>query len=200
MNKREFLAQLRTRLSGLPQEEIEERLLFYGEMIEDQKEDGLTEEEAVAAALASEEAEAQILTDAPAESETHEKTKPEPRTSPWVIVLLVLGSPIWLSLGIAALAILLSVIVTLWALIVSLWAVFVSLAACCLAALLSGVMLAAGGQTAAGTAMLAAGLVCAGLTIFAFYGCVAAGKGSWILTRKTVAGMIRCLTRKEAAR
>ena len=49
MTKREFLAQLRKGLSGLPQDDIEERLTFYGEMIEDRKEEGLSEEEAVSA-------------------------------------------------------------------------------------------------------------------------------------------------------
>ena len=48
MNKQEFLAQLRKGLSGLPQDDIEERLTFYSEMIEDQTEEGLSEDEAVA--------------------------------------------------------------------------------------------------------------------------------------------------------
>ena len=45
MRKQEFLAQLRKALSGLPQDEIEERLTFYGEMIDDRMEEGLSEEE-----------------------------------------------------------------------------------------------------------------------------------------------------------
>ena len=49
MNKQEFLDRLRKGLSGLPQAEREERLLFYSEMIDDRMEEGLTEEEAVAA-------------------------------------------------------------------------------------------------------------------------------------------------------
>ena len=49
MSKQEFLAQLRKSLSGLPQEDIEERLTFYSEMIEDHIEEGLPEEEAVSA-------------------------------------------------------------------------------------------------------------------------------------------------------
>ena len=34
MNKQEFLAQLRKGLSGLPKEDIDERLTFYSEMME----------------------------------------------------------------------------------------------------------------------------------------------------------------------
>ena len=47
MNKQEFLRQLREGLSGLRQEDIEERLTFYREMIDDRMEDGLSEEDAV---------------------------------------------------------------------------------------------------------------------------------------------------------
>ena len=35
MNKQEFLTQLRQGLSGLPQDDIEKRLTFYSEMIDD---------------------------------------------------------------------------------------------------------------------------------------------------------------------
>ena len=48
MNKTEFLERLGERLSGLPQEDIDERLGFYGEMIDDRMEENLSEEEAVA--------------------------------------------------------------------------------------------------------------------------------------------------------
>lgn len=49
MNKQEFLAELQKGLSGLPQEDRDERLTFYGEMLDDRMEEGLSEEEAVAA-------------------------------------------------------------------------------------------------------------------------------------------------------
>ena len=45
MNKQEFLAELRRGLSGLPRDDIEERLSFYGEMLDDRIEEGLSEEE-----------------------------------------------------------------------------------------------------------------------------------------------------------
>ena len=48
MNKQEFLVQLRNALSGLPKDDIEERIEFYSEMIEDRIEEGLSEEEAIA--------------------------------------------------------------------------------------------------------------------------------------------------------
>ena len=49
MTKHEFLAQLRKGLSGLPKDDIEDRLMFYSEMIDDRTEEGLSEEDAVLA-------------------------------------------------------------------------------------------------------------------------------------------------------
>lgn len=48
MTKSEFLHRLREGLSGLPQSDVDERLMFYSEMIEDRIEEGMSEEEAVA--------------------------------------------------------------------------------------------------------------------------------------------------------
>ena len=39
MHKQEFLNALRSRLKGLPREDVEERLAFWGEMIDDRIED-----------------------------------------------------------------------------------------------------------------------------------------------------------------
>ena len=47
MNREEFLSEIQRRLRGLPQEDIDERIAFYKEIIEDRMEEGLTEEEAV---------------------------------------------------------------------------------------------------------------------------------------------------------
>lgn len=45
--KEQFLNELRSRLKGLPKNEIDERISFYAEMIDDGIEEGLSEEEAV---------------------------------------------------------------------------------------------------------------------------------------------------------
>ena len=47
MTKLEFLNELRNRLSGLSEEDIERSLSFYSEAIEDRIEDGMSEEDAV---------------------------------------------------------------------------------------------------------------------------------------------------------
>ena len=47
MTKQEFLASLREGLRGLPPADIEERIAFYDEVIDDRMEEGLTEAEAL---------------------------------------------------------------------------------------------------------------------------------------------------------
>ena len=65
MTKTEFLLRLREMLSELPQEDVAERLVFYGEMIDDRMEDGLTEDEAVSGIGQPEEIAQQILAETP---------------------------------------------------------------------------------------------------------------------------------------
>ncbi len=199
MRKEEFLARLRKGLTGLPQDEIEERLSFYSEMLDDRMEEGLSEEEAVAAAGSVEEIAAQALADIPLAKLAKERIRPKRRLRAWEIVLLVLGSPVWLSLGIAAVSVGAALYVSVWAVLVSLWAVFGSLLVSAAGGAVLAVMLAVGGSGAAGLAALAAGLVCAGLGIFLFFGCRAATKGILVLTKKGALGIKRCFVRREEA-
>ena len=189
MTKQEFLAQLRNGLSGLPQDDIEEHLMFYSEMIEDRKEEGLSEEEAVSTIGPVDRIVAQVV-DIPLATIAEERIKPKRRLNAGEIVLLALGSPIWLSLGIAAAAVILS-------LYISLWAVFVSFAACSVGGVLACVIFAAGGNGAAGVVVLAAGIVCAGLSIFVFHGCKAVTKGTLFLTKKMAIWVKNCFIRRE---
>lgn len=199
MTKQEFFAQLRKCLSGLPQSEIEERLLFYGEMIEDRMEDGLSEEDAVSAVGSVNEIVAQIIADIPLAKIAKERMKSKRQLNVWETVLLALGSPLWLSLVIAAVAVVLSLYISLWSVIVSAWAVFGSLTACFLGFLLAGVVFTCSGNTLPGIAVIAAGLVCAGVSVFAFYGCKAATKGILILTKKLVLWTKNCFIQKGEA-
>lgn len=199
MSKTEFLAQLRKGLSGLPQSDIEERVTFYGEMIEDRMEEGLSEEEAVSAVGSVDEIVAQVVAETPLAKIAKERIRPKRRLNAGEIVLLALGSPIWLSLAVAAAVVILSLYVSLWSVIISLWAVFASLAACSVSGVLACTVFAIGGNIASGVAMLAAGIVCAGLSIFMFYGCKAATKGTLILTKKIAIWIKNCFIKKEEA-
>lgn len=199
MNKQEFLAQLHKELSGLPQDEVEDRLIFYHEMIEDQMEEGLSEEEAVSAVGSVDEIVAQVVSDIPLAKIAKERIRPKRRLGAGEIILLVLGSPIWLSLGIAIFALILLLYISLWAAIISLWAVFVSLTVCAIGGILTCVIFATDGNGASGVAMLAAGIVCAGLSIFLFFGCRGATKGALVFTKKMAIWTKNCFIRKEEA-
>lgn len=195
MLKEEFLAQLRGGLAGLPQEDLEERLAFYSELLDDRMEEGLSEAEAVAAAGPVEQIVQQIIAETPLAKIVKEKMRPKRRLQAWEIVLLALGSPVWLSLGLAALAVVLSLYVVVWSLDASLWAVFAALGA----GAAGGVLGLALGSGAARLAMLAAGMVLAGLAILLFFGCKAATMGIWNLTKAVVLRMKHRFLGKEDA-
>ncbi len=198
MTKSEFLSSLRARLADLPQDEAQERIFFYEEMIDDRMEDGLSEDDAVAAVGTVDEIAAQIAEDIPFVKIAKERIKPKRRLAAWEIVLLVIGSPIWLSLLITAVSVVLSLYLTLWAVVFSLWAVFASFVACGFCGVAVGVGTMVYGILPAGGALLGAGLMLAGLSIFWFFGCRAATKGTAWLLKVTAAGIKRRLMRKEA--
>ena len=199
MSKQEFLEQLSEGLSGLPQDDIEERLTFYNEMIEDKMEDGLSEEEAVSAIGPVEEIIEQAVAETPLMKIAKERIKLKRRLRVYEIVLLVLGSPIWLSLVIAAFAVILSLYISLWSVIVTLWSVFASFIGCSIGGVLSCVVFIVNGHGVSGLVMLAAGIVCAGLAIFMFYGCKAVTSGTVILTKKIAIWFKNCFRGKEIA-
>ena len=197
MTKQEFLTALQKKLSGLPKQEIEERLTFYGEMIDDRMEDGRTEEEAVSAIGSVDVVAEQIIAEIPLAKIAKERIKPKKRLRVWEIVLLALGSPIWLSLLIAAVAVILSLYVVLWSLIASLWAVFAALVASSVGCVIAGIFWAFCENGWMGIVIVGAGLTCAGLSIFLFFGCKEATRGILLLTKKIAVDIKKCFVRKE---
>ena len=115
------------------------------------------------------------------------------------IVLLALGSQIWLSLLIAVFAVIFSIYALLWSVVISLWAVFGSLIGCAFGGVVAGIVIACSGNALSGIAMLAASIVCAGLSIFMFYGCKAVTDGTLILTKQMAIWTKNCFIKKEVA-
>ena len=197
MTKREFLEKLRQAMSGLPKDDVEERLNFYSEMIDDRIEEGLSEEDAVSKIGSPESVAAEVLSEIPLSKLVKEKAKSRGKLKTWEIVLLAVGSPVWFPLLIAAIAVALSLYVTIWAVLVSLWSVPVSLAACLPAGIIAGVILMAHGNAFAGIALLGIGFFAAGLAIFAFFGCKNLSKLVLLLTEKLALGIKSLFVRKE---
>ncbi len=197
MYKQEFLDELKTRLSGLPGEDIEESLDFYSEMIDDRMEEGFSEKDAVSDIGSVDEAVSQILDSFPLSKIVKERVKPKRHLRVWEIVLLALGSPLWLSVLAAVFAVILTGYAVVWSAVISLWSVEGSLWVCSLGGVVSAVVLACQGNMLTGAAMLGAGLFCAGLSIFIFIGCKAVTKGVLILTKKAALGMKSMFIGKE---
>ena len=127
MKKEQFLRELSLRLSSLPYADKKRSLDYYSEMIDDRMEDGISEEEAVkkigTPALAAE----KILTELPIT--TLARARVCGSKSAFSIVMIILASPIWISLLAAAFSIvvsvfaaLFSILAVIFSLIITLWA------------------------------------------------------------------------------
>ena len=188
MNKEKFLDALRRRLSGLPQEDIDERIAFYEEMIDDRMDEGVSEEEAVSRIGSVEEIARQIMSEIPLQKLVKEKISPKRSLKAWEIILLVLGSPVWIPLIIAAIAVLLALYVVLWAVVICFYAVDVSFVAGTLACIVGLFVSLMVGNLVVALFSLGAGLAFAGLTILMFFVCKGITKAvikltGWMLLR-----------------
>ena len=184
MNKTKFVLSLTEKLNGLPFEEIEDRINFYLESIDDRMEEGLSEEEAVAAMGSMDDIAAEIISDIPLARLVAEKVKPKRRLRAWEIVLLCVGAPLWLSLLVAAFAVVLAVYASLWSVIVALWASEVAFWGTVIGATTVGIALLSIGDAAQGLFLLGSGAVLAGCSVLLFFGCKAATRGMLLLTKK----------------
>ena len=167
MNKEQFIIELRRRLVGLPVEDIDRSVEFYSEMIDDRIEEGLDENEAVASLGNIEDIVGQILSDVPLSRIVKERVKPRRSIGAFEIVLLVLGSPIWLSLLIAVFAVLFSIYVVFWSIIITFWAVTASLAAVSLAGLITCIVYLIKANVVGAAMLLGCSALIGGITIFA---------------------------------
>lgn len=168
MKKEEFLNKLRIKLSNLPKEDLDERINFYSEMIDDRIEDGFQEEEAINDIGTLDEVSRQVIANYPLKKLIKEKVTPKKKINIATIILLVLGSPIWLSLLIAVIVVLFSLYVVLASLLISLWAVFIALVAGGLGGIVLGVIYIFQGS---GALLLGGSIICLGLGILLFFGC-----------------------------
>ena len=196
MNKTEFLEKLKNELAGLPENEIDERLAFYEEMIDDKIEDGASEEEAVKSIGSVTDIANQIISEIPFLKLTKSKIKQKGRLSVWENVLLWGGSPIWFSVLISFLAGAFSIYVSGWAVIVSLWAALLSFAVGAVCAPVLSVVLFAFGKPAEGTLMISACLILAGLAIFSYFGFKWITKKYVLITKKLVLCLKKSFMRK----
>lgn len=167
MNKTEFLLSLEQKLVALPQNEIEVTQGFYSEMIDDRMEDGMSEENAVAAIGDIDTIVQNTLLEMPLPTLIKAKIQPKAGLKIWEIVLIVLGFPLWFPLLAAFFVIILSVYVSVWAVIISLYAAVAAFVLSGLAGILS---LFFAQSFPAGLLMFGLSLICIGIGVLAFFG------------------------------
>ena len=169
MTKQQFSQALKDLLSsrGLSEAEIKRSVDYYLEMIDDRIEDGMAEEEAVAAMGNVEDIAKDILFDAPLGVLVKSKIKKEKQKSSdntlLIVLLLVLGFPVWFPLLLTAVIVFAAVYIVIFALIISVFAVVVSHFVCGVALIPVGFFIIS--QTAAGTlAIVGAGFLLIGIS------------------------------------
>ncbi len=197
MNKQDFLLELRKKLNGIPQDELEERLNFYEEMIDDRIEEGLSEEEAILELGTLDSITKQVMSEIPLIKLVKQKINPGRALCAWEIILLILGSPIWIPLLVAFIAVALSIYVVLWCVIIMIWAVDGTILGTSIGCSISSIVIMLSGNIPFGLAMLGVGIVSVGLSILGFFGSKYATKAIIILTKKIFIWMKSQFIKKE---
>lgn len=189
MTRNEFLRALELRLVGLPKVDREDRLSFYNEMIADRMDEGLSEEDAIAALGGVDSVVAQAIASTPLSHLVRERIGTRRRPTAWEITLIAVGAPIWLSLLISLFAVALSLFVSLWALVLCLWACELALAVSLLGGIGLGTVLAFTSSVPIALMTVGAGFAAGGLAIFFFFGAKYATIGMVRLTRLSAIGI-----------
>lgn len=174
MNKQQFLSALKQALAALPRKDRRKTLDFYRELIDDKLEEGLAEEAAIAEIGTPEIIAQQVLSELP----------PKKKLSWGIILLLILGFPLWFPLLITAAVLLLTAVIVLFA-------AEVTFALCGIAGVLGGLVLLTLWKPYAALAMIGPGLVCLGLAIPLYFLCILTAKAIWRLTQKTCRSIFR---------
>ena len=171
MRKQDFIKELRLNLSFLPKEEIEDRISFYSELIDDKIEEGVKEEDAIKSIGSIDEIINQIIDEMPLSKIAKDKIKPKRKLSGLEIVLIIVGSPIWLSLLLSLIAVLFSLYIIGWSIVISIWAILISLIAVLVAGIVLTIISLFSNIYIVALSYLGATLVILGLTILMHYVC-----------------------------
>ena len=193
MTKSEFLIELERGLKGLPKADVEERLEFYGEMIDDRIEEGLTESDAVAEIGSVDEVIKQIVADIPLKKLIKEKVHNKSEEKGVKTFLIILGFPIWFPLIVSFGAVLFALYAVIWSIVISIWAVELSLFACAVVGAFSAIIWLLKGQGVVALSMLGIGIFALGLSIFLYHGCLSATKGLIKLTKRLLVSFKRII-------
>ncbi len=186
MTKSEFLTELRNGLLSCPEQEREERITFYDEMISDLMEEGYSEDIAVAKIGDPKAIAAKITEDIPLAVLVKQKIKPKRTLKGWEILLIIVGSPIWFSLAIAAVAVVFSIYAVMWSFVAAIYALDMGFAVGGLGCFIYGFM---GFRLFSGLFWFGSGIFAVGAAIVLFIGCIAFTKAMVKLTKAVLNGI-----------
>lgn len=194
MTKECFLQELGKQLRQLPPEEIAQHQAYYEELLEDMLEDGMSEEDAVAklgdlSVIAQE-----ILQNTPLPTLVKGRFRPKKEWSIPVVLLLILGAPLWLPLSLALVISAAAILFAFGVVVAALFAVVLSLGIAGIAVLFKSLTLFSLGGNYSLFA-LGAGCLLLGLGCLAFLAAEQAAiallrGGRWIY-RKLKASLIK---------
>ena len=195
MDKYHFLLVLSEKLKMLPEADRQRSIEYYAEMIADRMEEGLSEEEAVADIGSVDAIAKDILAEVPVAPTPIKQSR---HLRWWEITLIVLGSPLWLSLLISVAAVVFSVLASLWSVVISLYATALALGVSALGCIFASFFMIFYGN---GELMIAWGVafICASLAILIFLLSNLTAKGMVALTKCIFRGIRRAFRRKEHA-
>lgn len=189
MTRDEFLGRLGELLSCLPADQVEETKAFYAEAIADRMEDGMSEEEAVAAMGTPGEAAEATLDELPAVPRAIARTRRRSTALLWA--LTIVGSPVWVPLLAAFAAVAVTVYICIWVLALCVWIVAVALGSAGIAELLFAACGITIGHFPYVLASAGVGLGLVGVALFV-------GAGAWAAS-KQIARLSALWARKVAS-
>ena len=171
MSKEDFTFYLRKRLVLLPQEDIEDRIAFYTEMIDHRMGNGMSEEEAVASLGPIEDIAEHIMSEIPLSTLVMRQVKPERSAKGWQIALIILGFPLWFPLIITAVILVVTFYMTVWIIQAAFYVVDLAIAIVAIATIPLAIYLFIHANIPGGLFAIGAGFIIFGVVLIIFALC-----------------------------
>lgn len=196
MTKEEYLSHLRYSLLALGISNVDGRIEYYEEMIDDRIEDGMTEEEAVASMESIDEIIEASRLERPVSvlvkekvKKSHDRAKDNGLSALW-LALVIIGFPLWFPVLLTVAILALTVFIVFWVIVFVFFVVEFALGVSAVAFAVAPFITTPGTVTI-GTKLgiTGAGLVLAGVVILLWHPLVAAAKKSVCIFYEMIKGI-----------
>ena len=184
MKKQEFLDELRIKLNGLPKDDLEERISFYGEMIDDRVSEGKSEEVAISEIGGVDKVVDDVVQDTPLYNLVKERMKPKKELKVWEVVLIIVGFPLWFPLLLVFIILCLLGYLLIWVGVLVSYAIEAGLAGATIWGLVGWIMYLANGTFS--MTYIGIFLLGVGAAILFVFACIGITKATIKLSKHTV--------------